>query len=789
MFGNYYKIAFRNLLKNKGYSAINILGLAVGMAVALLIGLWILDEWSFDRFHSNHKNIAQVMNTRFSEGEGTTTEQISIPVSTEFRTHYAADFKRVAMVFLNYTHVLAVGDKKISQSGVWAQPDFPEMLDLKMITGRQDALKDPSSTLISRSVAFALFGNEDPMNKIIRLDNMADVKVAGVFEDLPENTTFYNTRIFLAWDKAITTFGGGIKDSEQEWTTRGWRLFVEMNDHVDMAKVSAEISGLINKHVPGANETLTLHPMDRWHLYSEFKNGVSTGGRIRLIWLFGIIGIFVLLLACINFMNLSTARSEKRAKEVGIRKAVGSLRGQLVGQFLSESLLVAFISCALALLVVQLMVPSFNRMTDKTMFIPWNEPFLWIFTLGFTFFTGLISGSYPAFYLSGFESVKVLKGSFKAGRNAALPRKALVVAQFTVSIVLIIGTMIVFRQIKYAQQRPVGYSREGLIMVNMNTPELYDTPYNLFRETLKQTNAVTEMSRASNTSTEAPIAYQEYDWEGKTPGSKPFIGMMAVTHDIGKVLNWQLISGRDFSRDLATDTGAIIVNESAAKLVGPAREILFANKKPHKIIGVVRDMVMESPYKLVQPAVFVLDYKWSNVMLIRLNGALPARTALARIEPVFRHFNPGSEFNYTFVDEAYAQKFSDETRVGNIATFFAILAIFISCLGLFGLASFVAEQRTKEIGVRKVLGASVFNLWQLLSREFILLVVISCLIAGPIAIVGLNKWLDQYNYRTFIPWWIFAVAGLGVLVITLLTVSYQALRAALMNPVKSLKTE
>lgn len=792
MLRNYLKIALRNLLNNKGYSLINISGLAVGMAVALLIGLWIWDELTFDHYHADHKNIAQVMDTNIGDGKAVTDQLTAIPLSVELRTKYAADFKHVVMVFLNYTHVLAVGDKKLSYSGVWAQPAFPEMLSLKMISGKRDALKDPSSVLLAKSVAYALFGNEDPMNKPLKLDNMADLKVAGVYEDLPQNTSFTDTKLILAWDKAISTFGGGIRESEEDWKTRGWRMFVQLNEHVDIDNVNARINSLVKQHIPGTSETVSLFPMDRWHLYSEFRDGKSVGGRITLVWLFGMIGTFVLLLACINFMNLSTARSEKRAKEVGIRKAVGSLRTQLINQFLSESLMVALFSCLLAVLLVQLALPFFNRLTDKSLTIPWSSPYLWIFTLGFTLFTGIISGSYPAFYLSGFESVKVLKGAFKAGRFAAMPRKVLVVVQFTVSLVLIIGTMIVYRQIRYGQDRPVGYAREGLILVNMNTPELYDTPYNLFREELKRTGAVEEMARASNASTEAPISFQDFQWEGKNPSSSPFISQMAVSHDFGKTLGWQVIKGRDFSRNFVTDTGTVMLNEAAVKVMGfkdPVGKSLTWGGKPHLVTGVVKDMVMESPYKPVQPTVFALDYRWSNVMLVRIKRDMPVRTALAKMEPLFKKFNSGSDFNYTFVDEAYARKFSDETRIGNLTTFFAILAIFISCLGLFGLASFVAERRTKEIGVRKVLGASVFNLWGLLSKEFVSLVMISCMIATPLALYALQHWLEQYAYHTFIPWWVFLVAGAGVLGVTLLTVSYQTIRAALMNPVKSLRSE
>jgi putative ABC transport system permease protein len=790
MLKNYLKTAFRSLVKNKTHSFINIFGLSVGMAVALLIALWIWDELSFDHYHTNQDRLAQVMDTKTFNDETTTSEDVAIPLADELRNKYAADFKHVALVFHNYTHVLGVGDKKISASGVWTERDLPEMLTLKMLKGKRDALKDPSSVLLAQSLAKALFGNADPMNKAIRLDNMAEVKVGGVFEDLPENTSFYDTKIFLSWDKALTVLTW-LKDFKTQWETHNWRIFVQLNDQVDMNKATAKIKNIPQQYVKDGKEEILLHPMDKWHLYSEFRNGKIAGGRIRYAWMFSIIGAFVLLLACINFMNLSTAKSEKRAKEVGIRKAVGSLRGQLISQFLGESLLVTGIAFLLSLLIVQLCIPSFNRLADKTISIPFLNPAFGVITLGFTLITGLIAGSYPAFYLSSFNPVKVLKGTFKAGRFASFPRKALVVVQFTVSIALIIGTLIVFRQIQFAKNRPVGYTREGLITILMNTPELYKAPYNILRNELQQTGAVEDMAESDNSPTNAPFPIKGFDWKGIKPGSVPQLGVSIVTHDFGKTVGWEIKSGRDFSRSFVTDSGSVILNESAAKLMGlanPVGEIIKWDGEPHVITGVVKDMVMESPYKPVQPTIFYMMY-YGNVIILRIKPTVPLRAALTKIEQVFKKYNPAGAFEYKFIDEEYARKFSDEERIGNLATVFAILAIFISCLGLFGLASYVAEQRTKEIGIRKVLGASVFNLWKMLSKDFVLLVMLSCVIAIPVAYYFLHQWLLSYEYRTPVSWWIFAAAGIGAFVITLLTVSYQSIKAALANPVKSLKTE
>ncbi|NII27998.1 FtsX-like permease family protein [Pseudoflavitalea sp. X16] len=790
MIKNYFKTAFRNLLKGRMYSVINILGLATGMAIALLIGLWIWDELSFNRYHRNHERLAQVMTTQTFNGETGTGRAVSVPLGYELRNKYTADFKYVSMASWNFDHILAVGDKKITEGGMWVQPEFPKMLSLKMVKGSQDGLKDPSSALLAQSVAKALFGDTDPIGKTVKFDNNTDLKVAGVYEDLPRNTTLNETKLLIPWDKYVAN-EEWMKNAQTQWDNHSWQLFVQLNDNVDFDKTTAKIKGIARQHVKEGDEYALLHPMDKWRLYSKFTNGKVDGGRIQFVWLFGIIGIFVLLLACINFMNLSTARSEKRAREVGIRKTMGSLRSQLIGQFLGESIIVAFIAFVLSIGLALLSLSFFNGLADKEVSLPWSNPFFWGMALVFILFTGLISGSYPAFYLSRFDPVKVLKGTFRAGRFAALPRKILVVVQFTVSIALIIGTIIVFRQIQYAKSRPVGYTREGLISISINTKELYGH-YDVLRNDLLATGVVADMAESSSPTTNVWSNQIGFDWKGKDPNAVPLFGTIAVTHDFGHTIGWQIKEGRDFSRNYTTDTGQIILNEAGVKLTGfkdPVGQMIKWNDKDRMVIGVVKDMVMESPYTPVKPTVFFLEYGWANIITIRIKPTVPVREALAKLEPVFKSHNPGSPFEYKFTDEQYAQKFSDEERIGNLATFFAVLAVFISCLGLFGLASFVAERRTKEIGVRKVLGASVMNIWQMLSKDFVSLVIISCLIAIPIAWYVLHQWLQQYEYRTPISWWIFTIAGVGAMAIALLTVSFQAIKAAISNPVKSLRSE
>jgi ABC-type antimicrobial peptide transport system permease subunit len=778
------RVAFRHLTRHKAYTILNITGLAVGMAGALLIGLWIWDEVSFDRYHENYDRIAQVMVTRTNNGVKATDGNLSVPLAEALREE--GDITRVAVVFPPFVHTVAVGEKRLSGTGVWAQPELPEMLTIKMLEGRRDALKDPSTVLLDRSMARALFGDRDPMNQTIRVDNMTEVRVGGVFEDLPRNTTFHGVSLLLPWDRCVHLLPG-MQDAQTSWDTWFFQIYVETKPGADLERLNARIEKIIQPHIQAGKPTLLLQPMKRWRLYSTFENGRSVGGRIGTVRLFLLVGVFVLLLACINFMNLSTARSEKRAREVGIRKVVGGLRIQLVAQFLGESVLVAMLGLVLAVVIARLGLPWFNGLTDKDMALPWGSPGGWALVVGATWVTGLAAGSYPALYLSGFEPIRVLKR-----RKTGLPRKVLVVIQFTVSVALILGTLAVYRQVRFAKDRPVGYTRAGLLRVTMNTSDIYGASYNALRTALIASGAVADMAESSIPSTTAPALQSDISWEGKAPGYVPQVGVVGVTHDYGHTLGWQVLDGRDFSRDFPADTNGIVLNESAVRLMGlksPIGKVIRVQGKQMTILGVVGNMVMGSPYEPVQATIFCLGYSWINDMVARVRPDLSLKEALARMTPVFAKFNPAAPFEFHFTDEEYAQKFADEERTAHIATVFALFAVFISCLGLFGLASFMAEQRTRELGVRKVLGASVFRLWLLLSGDFALLVALACVIAVPLSAYGLHRWLLRYAYHATLSWWVFAVPCGSALLLTLLTVSYQSLRAALVNPAQSLKAD
>jgi ABC-type antimicrobial peptide transport system permease subunit len=534
-----------------------------------------------------------------------------------------------------------------------------------------------------------------------------------------------------------------------------------------------------------------LHPMSKWHLYSDFKNGVNTGGRIDNVWLFTTIGIFVLILACINFMNLSTARSEKRAKEVGIRKAVGSARKQLITQFFSESMLIAALAFAFSIALVFLILPYFNGVADKKISLPWTDLRFWIAGFGFSILTGIFAGFYPALFLSSFQPVKVLKGTFRVGRYASIPRKVLVVLQFTISIALIIGTIVVYKQINHAQGRPIGYSKDGLVSIPI--AEAVHQHFDAVRTELINAGAIVEMAESGSPTTDVWNTNGGFDWLGKDPNQAVDFPNNAVSVDYGRTIGWKIIQGRDFSREYASDTSAFIINEAAVRFIGfkgdPVGQVIHWEGKPFTVIGVVKDLLIQSPYQPVRASLWHLSNEAQNVCLLKINPKSGAKDAVAKIEEVFKRINPAAPVDLNFVDEAYARKFGNEKRIGELATFFAVLAVLISCLGLFGLASFVAEQRTKEIGIRKVLGASVVNLWRMLSQDFILLVIVSSVLATPLAYYFISDWLKQFEYRTDVSWWIFLISVFGAIIITLVTVSYQAIKASLMNPVRSLRTE
>jgi putative ABC transport system permease protein len=807
MFKNYFKTGFRNLLRQKVSSVINIGGLTVGMAVAMLIGLWIYDELSFNKYHEQYDRIGRVLIKGNDAKHGPfVSNSLPYPLALELQTNYKANFKYMVKGSPVQDYILAGGDKKLSRNGQFMDPDAPKLFTLKMVKGTRDALIDPHSVILSASTAKSLFGDREPIDQVVTINNKTVVKVTGVYEDLPMNTQLNEIKFILPWDLWVSQNEWITTRAVNEWNNHFMRIYVEIAEGSDFDAVNrniaeAELKNIRNvdayKRQAERNPIVFLHPMSNWHL-NAYVRGKEDSSALRMVWMVGTIGAFVLLLACINFMNLSTARSEKRARETGIRKAIGSLRSHLVLQFFCESLLIVIISFLFSILLVAITLPWFNTLAAKEMVMPFGDVYFWLYSAGFILLTAILAGSYPALYLSSFKPVKVLKGTFRAGRLAAIPRKALVVMQFTVSVALIICTIVVYRQVQHAKDRPVGYTREGLITLEKKSDD-FSGKHALIRSELLQAGVAEEVSESMGKVTEVSSGNNGFDWPGRTEEENTSFGTLAITSEHGKTIGWEVMQGRDFSPQLASDSNGVVINEAAAKymaLTDPVGKIITWKWRenairPYTILGVVRDMVMESPYKPVEPTLFFIKAmnggtSWIN---IRVKPSVAMSQALPKIEAVFKKLIPAAPFDYQFIDQDYAEKFAAEERIGNLAAFFAAFAIFISCLGLFGLSSFTAEQRIREIGVRKVLGATVPDIWKLLSKEFVILVTFSLFVAFPIAWYAMQNWLQDYQYRTELSWTIFAGAGLGALLITLLTVSFQAIKAALANPVKALRSE
>ncbi|MCX6217546.1 ABC transporter permease [Spirosoma sp.] len=791
MLRNYLKIAWRNLVSQKGYSFINITGLAVGMAVAMLIGLWIYHEYSYDKFLPNYQQLYQVKRNYNSNGDTLTFSSTSLKLADALRNEIPEIDYVAESDYIGSSHGLKVGDKKFYVNGGQIGRDFLKMFQYPLLQGEASmALNDPYSIVLTESTAKALFGNEVPMGKVVRFDNQNDLKVTGILKDLPKNSSFQFE--FLVPFSYFEATASNVRMARSgSFGDNSFQIFVKLKPGVTYAQVAPKIALIEHtetNNVNAMNSVVILQPLQNWHLYSTYQNGKEAGGFIDYVRMFTIIGILVVLIACINFINLTTARSTKRAKEVGIRKAVGSQRQQLVGQFLTESFLLTFVAFLFSLLVVQLSLPAFNALINGEVSIPYARGEFWLALLSCLLITALLAGSVPAFYLSSFQPVKVLKGIMQVGKAASWPRKALVVTQFSCSIALILSAVVVFQQIRYAKNRPTGYDVNRLMMTNMNS-EL-GANFTILKDELLRNGIAESVSQSSSPATDIWWHSDVEKWPGKNAGETIEMGTIVIAKDYFKTVGMTLAQGRVFTSE--NDTTSVIFNEAAMKrmrLAHPIGQLIEWQGKQLRIVGVMKDALVQSPFTRADPGMFLCRPVSLNVLLYRISPRLSTQEALTQMTALFNKYNPSYPYSYQFADVTYAAKFNLETLVGKLAGIFACLAIFISCLGLFGLASFMAERRTKEIGVRKVLGASVLNVWGLLSKEFVYLVGIAFIIASTLAYYLLSNWLQRYEYRTEMSWWIFALTGLGSLTVTLLTVSYQSIKAALLNPVKSLKSE
>jgi len=792
MFKNLFKIAVRNLWRSKGFSFINITGLAIGMASAILILLWIQNEISYDNFHKNKDRIYEVWNRVPIDGKLSCWNSVSA-LTARVLEKDLPEVERAVKVVGSNSVLISIGDKKLIKSGNMVDTSFLQMFSFPMLKGNPvTALNDIHSIVLTEKAAKSLFGNEDALGKVVRLKNEEDFTVTGVVKDLPNNTRF-NFEFLISMSNLKYRDGQDLG-----WNDNSTPTYVMLKPNVSFAPVAAKIKGLKQKYSDEAKSMkweLFLYPLNRWRLYSSFTNGAEdNGGRSTFIKLFGIIAGFILLIACINFMNLSTARSEKRAKEVGIRKVVGARKSSLISQFIGESVFLAFLAGILAIIIVQISLPGYNQLTDKKLFIDFGSINTWLAFIGFILFTGLLAGSYPALFLSSFQPVKVLKGTFQKTNALVTPRKALVVLQFTFAIILIICTIIIKQQINYAGNRATGYNKDNLVYHFMTG----DIPknYTLIKNELLVSGIAKSITKTNSPLTERWSNGWGQNWEGKDPNEKTSFDRYLSDEGLGVTAGLQFIQGRDLDlKQFPTDSTGLIINESSLKVMKfkePIGKIVGDLGINWHIVGVIKDFILTSPYEPTRPILICgakSRFMRFNVVQIKLNGNNAMADNLKKTEAIFKKYNPEYPFDVRFVDEEYARKFEDEELQGTLAALFAGLTIFISCLGLFGLATYMAENRTKEIGVRKVLGASVTRITALLSKDFVTLVIISFIIAVPLAYWGMYKWLQDYEYRVIIQWWVFAVACFLSVAIALLTVSFQAIKAAVANPVKSLRTE
>jgi ABC-type antimicrobial peptide transport system permease subunit len=769
MLKNYFKIAFRNLLRNKAFSVINISGLAIGMASAILILLWIQNEVSYDQFHEKKERIYEAWNRAHFSGKlqcwNTTPKVLARTVERDI-----PEIEHSVRVNWPSNYLFSIGEKRLTVQGNIVDSNFLQVFSFPLVQGNPKlALMDMHNIVLTEKLAKKIFANEDPMGKVIKIDNKDNFTVTGIVKDLPNNTRF-NFEYLLPW-----SYLRSQGNDDLNWGNNSTRTYVLLKPNASFASADNKIRKIKTQYdkTEDPKWEMFLYPISKWRLYSRFKDGFEDGGRIEFVRMFAIIAVFILLIACINFMNLSAQK------------------GALVAQFIGESILLAFLAGIIAVGIVQLSLPGFNKLTDKELFIDFSNVKNWLFALGFVVLTGVVAGSYPAFYLSSFQPVRVLKGLFRSSKALVTPRKILVILQFTFAIILIISTIIVRNQINYAKDRDTGYDKNNLMYHHL-TGEL-EKKYDLVKNELLTAGVATYISKTSAPLTQGWSDTWGVEWKGKDPNDKTDFDIYNADEDLVKTAGLQIVKGRDFNlKEFPTDSTAVILNESSVKAMGfkdPIGQIIKNGDQEWHVVGVIKDFILQSPYYPLKPMVIQGSKGWFNVMHIKLNPANTTSQNLAKAEAIFKKYNPEYPFEYKFIDEEYAAKFEDEKRTGTLTALFAGLTIFISCLGLFGLAAYMAQNRIKEIGIRKVLGASVANITTLLSKDFLKLVIISLVIASPVAGWLMYKWLQDFPYRVHIEWWVFVIAGIAAVTIALFTVSFQAIKAATANPVKNLRTE
>lgn len=783
MFENYLKTAFRGFRRQKSSFFINVAGLSIGLACSFVIFLWVIDEMKVDQYHQDSDRVVQVMeHQNYSDDVMTTLSTPGILART--LKEEIPEFEYTSTYTWTNDYLFSKDNQSFRETGLYVENDFFHILSIDLVFGNRDELlTNPNSIVLSEYMAEKYFGESNPIGQGITIDNDQELTVTGVFKNMPNNSTF-QFDCLLGYDDWLEE-----NDWANQWGNNGPRTVAKLTTGSSIPDLNEKIEGFVKGKNEGSHVDLFVYPFAKRYLYGQFENKQVTGGRIEYVRLFTIVAIFILLIACINFMNLSTAKAAKRSKEVGIRKSIGASQGSLIGQFIGESMIISFFSLFVSILLVELVLPIFNNLTEKSISVDYTDPSLLAIFLGTVLITGLVSGSYPAFYLSSMEAVKTLKGSLKSSRKEVFARKGLVVFQFSLSIILIVSTLIIYRQIQFTQNKNLGYNKENLIY--FTTDDQIGEQWETFKEQIANVPGVVSVSRTSHTFLNQNNNTMGLDWTGKDPETRILFENIAMDYGLIETMGVEIIEGRSFSRDFGADTSKIIFNESAIEIMGlenPIGQVISLWDEEREIIGVAKDFHFQSFRTEVNPLFFRLEPQFGWRAFVRIESANITNT-LAQVEDIYKSFNSNYPFDYDFMDEQYASLYRGEMRVGALARYFSIIAIFISCLGLFGLSAFTAEQRSKEIGVRKVLGATIRSLILLLSGDFTKLVLISIAISIPVSWWLMQQWISDFAYSAGIEWWIFGLAGVSALVIAWLTVSWQSVKAALMNPVKSLKSD
>jgi predicted permease len=794
MLKNYLLTAWRNLARNKAFSLINILGLALGLACSLLILLWVRDERRMDAFHARGSQLYAVYERVFSEGK--------VDAGLKTPGLLARELKRKipgVRYATTYDHhegeetVFSLDDKHLSVAGSSADSSFFQVFSFPLLEGTPEtALSSPNSIAISKTMAVSFFGSaRAAYGRSLRMNNRRLMHITAVFDDLPVNSSLQFSFVY--------NYNNLLEDIDflSDWIFRRPSTFIELQPGVDPARVEARIKGFVTPYLQtnsaGFRLELGLQRFDDVYLHNVFRNGYPEGGRIEYVRLFTVIAVFILLIACINFMNLATARAVKRAKEVGIRKAIGALRGALIAQFIGEALLMTAFAIVVALVLVILTLPVFRALTGKSIVLPLGSPAFWLAMMGLLLVTGLVAGSYPALFLSALRPVRVLKGALTFGGGALRFRKGLVLFQFVLSIVLIIGTIVISDQVHYMQTKDLGFDRDNLVYIPFQGDLLYR--YQVFNQQLLGQPGIAGVTESMQAPSHIEHSAYDISWEGKPADERVVVTHNGVNYGYLDMLKVPVIQGRDFSRDHPSDSGALIINEQFRAMMGfkdPIGKRITFFGAPHTIIGVVKDFHLRSLRDPIEPLILFLadtsNYVYGGGVLVKTAPG-QEQEAVASMEKVFRLLEPAFPFRYYFADEAYQRLYNSERTVSRLADSLSALAVIISCLGLLGLSMFTAEQRRKEIGVRKVIGASTGSIVALLSREVVRLIVLAALVAAPLAWMAMHSWLQGFAYRVGIGWWVFVAAGGAALLIALVTISWQAVKAATANPVRALRSE